>query len=132
MASGNLQRSIIWSISFSIIKIPVSSSKYALYFCFSSSVMSFVFFPQYFLILFKAISQIFECFICVLRSLTFCHNSIISSFLLQYFTVLIPHFLHLSFVIFTTPFFYFLFFIFLNLWFYIGKSHNFIFFIFTS
>ena len=36
----------------------------------------FCFFPQYFLILFKAILQIFQCFICVSRSLTFCHNYI--------------------------------------------------------
>ena len=64
MASGNLQCSVISRVSFSIIKIPVSSFKYTLYFYFSSSVMSFVFWPQYFLIVFNTISQIFECFIC--------------------------------------------------------------------
>ena len=71
MASGNLQCSIISRVSFSMIKVPVSASDNALYFCFSSSVMLFVFLPHYFLILFKATSQIFECFICVLTSLTF-------------------------------------------------------------
>ena len=61
MASGNLQRSIIRRVSFSIIKIPVSPSKNALYFSFSSSVMSFVFLPQYFLVLLNAASAIFKC-----------------------------------------------------------------------
>ena len=71
MASGNLKYSIISRVSFSMIKVPVSPSENALFFCFSSSVMFYVFLPQYFLILFKATSQIFECFICVLTSLTF-------------------------------------------------------------
>ena len=49
MASVNLRRSMISRVSFSIRKIPFSPLKNALYFCFSSSVLSFVFFPQYFL-----------------------------------------------------------------------------------
>ena len=42
MASGNLQRSIISRVN---LKIPSLSLKNVLYFCFSFSVMSFVFLP---------------------------------------------------------------------------------------
>ena len=61
MASGNLQRSIISRVSFLITKMPVSRSKNALHFSFSSSVMTFGFLPQYFLILLNAASAIFKC-----------------------------------------------------------------------
>ena len=82
MGFGNLERSIIPRVSFSIIKILSSPSKNALYFSFSFSAMSFVFLPYYFLILFNATSAIFECPICLSTSLILCHNSIMSSFLL--------------------------------------------------
>ena len=82
VASGNLQCSIISRVSFSIIKIPDSPSKNALYFCFSSFVMSFVFLPQYFLILLNATYAIFEWLIYAPTSLIFCHNSFMSFFII--------------------------------------------------
>ena len=53
MTFGNLQRSVISRVSFSIMKTPSWPSKIAFYFSFSSFVMSFVFLPQYFLIFFN-------------------------------------------------------------------------------
>ena len=76
MAFGNLQRPIITSVSFSVIKTPSLISKNALYFYFSYFVMSFVFLPQYFLIIFNPTSSIFECPSFVSISLILCHNSI--------------------------------------------------------
>ena len=74
MAFGNLQRSIISSVSFSVIKTPSSISKNALYFYFSYFVMSFVFLSQYFLIIFNPTSSIFESPSFVSISLILCHN----------------------------------------------------------
>ena len=74
MAFGNLQRPIITSVSFSVIKTPSLISKNVLYFYFSYFVMSFVFLPQYFLIIFNPTSSIFECPSFVSISLILCHN----------------------------------------------------------
>ena len=100
--------------------------------------MPFVFFPQYFLILFKATLAIFECLSCISRSLIFCGDLIIFSFLLLYcfnttfspcfFCNFYNHFIytHTHKNLFDE---YFLFFIFVSLWFHTTQSHNFIFFI---
>ena len=59
----------------------------------------FCFLLHYFLILFNKTSAIFECPSCISMSLIIFHNSTISSFLLQCFTVLTRHFSYVSFVI---------------------------------
>ena len=79
---GNLQRFITSRVSFLILKTPSSPLKNALYICFFSSVMSFVFLSQYFLILFNTTSAIFECPNCISTLLIFCHDSFIFSSLL--------------------------------------------------
>ena len=85
MASGNLQWSIISCVSFSIIKMPFSPLKNVLCFSFSSPVVSFVFFPLYFLILFKATLAIFECPSFVFR----CHSFFARIQLYPFFIVIL-------------------------------------------
>ena len=145
MACGNLQRSIIWRVSFLMIKIPVSPSRYALYFCFSSFMMVFVFLPQCFLILFKATSEIFECFILCFEAIhclpqfnyilffmvmLHCFNT---TFFPCFFCNFYNHFIHTQekYMFFFWWLKYSIFFH-LSLWFHTTQAHDSIFFIFTS
>ena len=121
MNSGNLQCSIISRVRFSIIKISVSPSKNALYFCFSSFVMYFALYfanvlPKFSYILFFIVmlhcfnTTFSTCFIC-----NFCNHFIHTQEKYNFFVgIEYSIIFHLS------------------LWFYTTKFYNFIFSIFTS
>ena len=85
-------------MSFSIIKIPFSPSKYALYFYFFSSVLLFAFLLQYFLILLKTTFAIFEWFVCFSTSPIFLLQFNYMLFFIVMFHCFNATFSHVSFV----------------------------------